>query len=60
MVKKARDEGNLPDGIYAKARGHCDDATMTKVFFCDHSKIMRHPAAITKADLGECYDRMAH
>ena len=33
---------------------------MIKVFFCDLSRITRHPAAITEADLGECYNRMAH
>jgi len=60
MMKKAREEGGLPGDIYFRAGGHCDDATMTKVMFCDHSKIMRHPAAISEANLGECYDRMAH
>jgi len=59
-MKKAREEGGLPDNIYFRAGGHYDDATMTKVMFCDHSKIMRHPAAISEADLGECFDRMAH
>ena len=57
---KARDKGGLPNDIYSKVGGHCDDATITKIMFADHSKIMRHPAAISEADLGECYDRMAH
>ena len=60
MMKKAREEDGIPDEVYAKKGSHCDDATMSKVFFCDLSRIMRHPAAITEADLGECYDRMAH
>ena len=60
MIKKARTEGGLPNDIYSKAEGHCNDATMTKVMFADHSKIMRHPAAISEANLGECYDRMAN
>ena len=58
--KKAHEEGGIPDEVYAEKGSHCDNATMTKVFFCDLSRIMRHPAAITEADLGECYDRMAH
>ena len=27
MMKKARDEGGLPDVIYARAGDHCDDAS---------------------------------
>ena len=60
MMKKVRKDGGIPDKIYSKKGSHCDDATMTKTFFTDSSRIMRHPAAITEADLGECYDRMAH
>ena len=60
MMRKTREEGGIPDEVYAKNGSHCDNATMTKVFFCDLSRIMRHPAAITEADLGECYDRRAH
>ena len=59
-MKEAREEGNIPDDVYAKKGSHCDDATMTKMFFCDLSRIMRNPATITETDLGECYDRMAH
>ena len=60
MMRKSRDEGGLPNDIYSKTGGYCDDATITKIMFADHSKIMRHPAAISEAVLGECYDRMAH
>ena len=59
MTKKAHNKDSIPDEVYAKKDSHYDDATMTNVFFCDLSKIMRHPAVITEADLGECYDRMA-
>ena len=38
----------------------CNDATMTKVFFADVSKVMHHPASITMNDFGDCYDRSAH
>ena len=58
--EKARDKGGLSNDIYSEAGGPCDDATITRVMFADHPKIMRHPAAISEADLGECYDRMAH
>ena len=60
MTKKAREEGGITDKVYAKKDSHCDDATMTKVLFCDSSRITRHPAAISAADHGKCYDRMAH
>ena len=60
MMKKAREEGGIPDEVYSKKGSHFDDATMTKTFFTNSSRIMRHPATITEADLGECYDRMAH
>ena len=60
MMKKARDKDGIPDEVYAKKNSHCDDATMTKIFFCNLSKITRHTSAITEADLGECYGRMVH
>ena len=53
MMQKAYEENGIPDKVYVKKGSHCDDATMTKVFFCDLSEIMKHTAAITKADLGE-------
>ena len=59
-MKKACEERGIPDEVYAKKGSHCDNTTMTKVFLCDLSRIMRHPAAITAADLGECYNRMSH
>ena len=60
IMKKARDEDDIPDEVYAKNGSHYSDVTMTKVFFYGLSKIMRHPSAITEADLGKCNDRMAH
>ena len=60
MVKKARKEDRSLDKVYAKKGSYCDDAMMSKMFFCNLSRIMRHPATITEADLGECYDRMVH
>ena len=59
-MKKAREDDGILDNVYAKKGSHCDDATMSKVFFYYLSRIMRHPSAITEADLGECYDRMEH
>ena len=59
-MKKACEERGIPDEVYAKKGSHCDNTTMTKVFLCDLSRIMRHPAAIIEADLGECYNRMTH
>ena len=60
MTNKACEDGGIPDEVYAKKGSHCDNVTMTKVFFCDLSRTMRHPAAITEVDLGECYNRMTH
>ena len=60
MMKKACKEDEIPNKVYANKGNHCDDAPMYMAFVCDLSRIMRHPAAITEADLGECYDRMAH
>ena len=53
-------KNNILDKVYVKKDSHCDYVTMTKVFFCDLSRIMTNPAAITEAGLGECYDRMSH
>ena len=60
MTKKTHEEDRIPDKVYAKKDSHCDDVTMSKVFFCDLSRIIRQPAAITEADIVECHDRMAH
>ena len=60
IMKKACKEDGIPDKLYTKKGTHCDNATMSKVFFCDLSRIMRHPSEITDTDLGECYNRMAH
>ena len=60
MMKKAHEEDDIPNKVYAKKGSHCDNATMTKVFFCDLSRITRHPAATTEVDIRECYDRRAH
>ena len=59
-MKRALEEGGIPDELYDKKGSHCDNATMTNILFCDLSIIMRHPAAITGADIEQCYDRMAH
>ena len=59
MTEKAHEEDGILDEVYSKKGIHYDDATMSKVFFCDLSRTMRHPAAITEVDLGECYDKMA-
>ena len=53
MMKKAREKDGIPDKVYANKGSHCDDVTRAKVFFCDLSRIIRHPAAITEVDLGE-------
>ena len=61
MRKKACEEDGLPDKVYAKKGSHYDDATMSKLFFfCDLSRIIKYPAAITEVDLVECYERMVH
>ena len=60
MTNKAHEEDGIPYEVYASKGSHCGDATMVKVFFFGLSIIMRHPAAITEADLGECYDIMLH
>ena len=51
MTKKTCEEERIPDKVYAKKGSYCANTVMTKVFFYDLSRIMRHPAAITEADL---------
>ena len=53
MIKKAHDKYGIPGEVYATKASQCDDASTTKIFFCDLSKIRRHPAATAEADLGE-------
>ena len=60
MMKKARADITIPEDLYAKVGSQCNDSTITKIMFCDHSKIMRHPVAMNEVDLKECYDKMAY
>ena len=59
MMKLAGEKGCIPDDLFAKKLSDCNDATMTKVFFADVSKVMHHPAR-TMNNFGDCYDRSAH
>ena len=59
-MKLAGEKGCIPDDLFAKKLSDCNDATMTKVFLADVSKVMHHPASITMNDFGDCYDRSAH
>jgi hypothetical protein len=50
----------IPDDLFAKKGTQCLDATMTKTFLGDTSKVMHHPIAISEMDFSDCYDRAAH
>ena len=60
MMKLAGEKGCIPDDLFAKQLSNCNDATMTKVFSVDVSKVMHHLASITIKGFGDCYDRSAH
>lgn len=60
MMKNAADNGAIPDEVFAVKNSHSNNATMSKTFFCDTSKVLHHPAAVREADFSDCYDRTAH
>ena len=60
MMRLAGEKSLIPDELFAKRGSHCNNATMSKTFFCDASKIMHHPAALEEEDFEQCYDRTAH
>jgi len=45
---------------FAKKGSNCINAVMTKIMFCDESRIHHHPTCIGGNDFADCYDRIAH
>jgi hypothetical protein len=59
-MQQAVQEGNIPQECFAKKNSHCNHAVLTKLFFCDSSRVLHHPAGMVECDFGDCYDRTAH
>jgi hypothetical protein len=45
---------------FAKKNSYCNHAVLTKLFFCDSSQVLHHPAGMVECDFGDCYDHTAH
>jgi hypothetical protein len=60
MLASAQDKGQILVECFAKKGSNCVNAVMTKIMFCDESRIHHHPMRIGGNDFGDCYDRVAH
>ena len=58
-MKKAREDGMLPDEAYAIAGTSATEATLTRTLWCDVNRLQHKSHAIVSADLGQCYDSIA-
>jgi hypothetical protein len=53
-------DGSIPQECFTKKNSHCNNAILTKQFFCDSSRSLHHPAGLGECDFGDCYDRATH
>ena len=60
MLTSAQDKRKIPVECFVKKGSSCVNAVMTKIMFCDESRIHHHPMRIGGNDFGDCYDRVAH
>ncbi len=60
MMQQTIQNGSIPQECYAKKYSHCNNAVLTKQFFCDSSCVLHHPARLGECNFGDCYDRAAH
>jgi hypothetical protein len=60
MMQQAVQEGSIPQECFAKKNSHCNHAVSTKLFFCNSSRVLHHPAGMVECDFGDCYDHEAH
>jgi hypothetical protein len=44
MMQLAIQNGSIPQECYAKKYSYCNNAVLTKQFFCDSSRVLHHPA----------------
>ena len=60
MVKSAQEKDQVPMECFAKKGSNCINAVMTKIMFCDESRIHHHPTCIGGNNFADCHDRIAH
>ncbi len=59
-MHQAIQDGSIPQECFAKKNSYCNNAVLTKQFFCDSSRSLHHLASLGGCDFGDCYDRAAH
>jgi hypothetical protein len=60
MMHQAIRDGSIPQECFGKKNSHCNNAVLTKQFFCDSFRSLHHPAGLGECDFGDCYNRAAH
>jgi hypothetical protein len=60
MIGSALERNLIPGKYFSKKGSNCINATMTKIFICNESRIRHHDACIACNNFGDCYDQAAH
>jgi hypothetical protein len=60
MMQQAVQDGHIPQEIFAKKHSHCNQAVLTKQFFCNSSGSLHHPAGLGEYNFGDCYAHATH
>ena len=60
MMGLCGEKNVIAEDLFAKKNSQCIDATTSKTFVGNVAKVMHHPAAISKMDFSDCYDRAVH
>ncbi len=59
MMNSALDENLIPLECFAKKGSNCVNAVMTKIMYCEETRMHHHPMIILCNDFADCYDRVA-
>jgi hypothetical protein len=59
MMNSALDEKLIPLECFAKKGSNCVNAVMTKIMYCNKSRMHHHPMIVLCNDFADCYDRVA-
>jgi hypothetical protein len=59
MMNSALDENLIPLECFAKKGSNCVNAVMTKIMYCNESRMHHHPMIVLCNDFADCYNRVA-
>jgi hypothetical protein len=58
MMNSALDKNLIPLECFAKKGSNCVNAVMTKIMYCNKSRMHHHPMIVLCNNFADCYDRV--